>query len=451
MALLGNIIWFLLGGWWNFLLYSAFGILCCITIIGIPIGKAMFQYAKLMVFPFGKVIVRETYIKGEENVSTIRKAGGVIANIIWLPCGVIMFLLSVVEMIACAVTIIMIPVAVVIAKSSTFLLWPIGARVITKEQAETIRLEKSLVKVAGTTMAVNARMNQQVVQNQTQSQAAQDSFQRQPQSQIVSQPNQNFENFKAESAKVLGNIKDTSGKAASAIAETSGKAATAFVETSSAGIDNLKNKQKEVTNQILAQKKDVTLDELLIQIEAKLYTNKIMAWIMPFLEYITLAVGAIAMIYGIILTARGGIHVIAGVLYGVIAGILYGIRVAAPLMLLAVILGIIKRSHIFVLTVLGVQLLVNLILGFMGRGFSLLPIICYLGIMIWYVLTFVMKQDFEMPKVKFPEKKVQASNPPSFNNESINTVTPQRRFCGICGTEYTGQIAFCATCGNKLK
>ena len=100
MALLGNIIWFILGGWWNFLLYGFLGCVCCITIIGIPIGKALFQYAKLMLFPFGKVIVRETDIKGKENVAAIRRIGGMIANILWLPVGIISFVLNIGLMIA---------------------------------------------------------------------------------------------------------------------------------------------------------------------------------------------------------------------------------------------------------------------------------------------------------------------------------------------------------------
>ena len=115
MALLGNIIWFILVGWWSFLLYGLCGVLCCITIIGIPIGKSLFQYAKLMALPFGKVIVKETDIKGVENVSAVRRVCGVIANILWLPFGICFFLGNILVMIASAITIIGIPNAIVIA------------------------------------------------------------------------------------------------------------------------------------------------------------------------------------------------------------------------------------------------------------------------------------------------------------------------------------------------
>lgn len=144
MALLGNIIWFVLAGWWNFLVYAAFGLLFCITIIGIPIGKALFQYAKLMALPFGKVIVKETELKGKENVASVRRVGGTIANILWLPFGIATFLTNIGLMIACAISIVGIPAAVVLARSCKFLLWPVGAKVVTKAEYDNIILRRTI-------------------------------------------------------------------------------------------------------------------------------------------------------------------------------------------------------------------------------------------------------------------------------------------------------------------
>lgn len=144
MTLLGNMLWFILAGWWSSLYYTACGVLCCITIIGIPIGKAMFQYAKLMAAPFGKVIVKETDLKGIENVSGIRRFGGTIANILWLPVGIITFLGNIGLMIACTISIVGIPAAIVLAKSCKFLLWPVGAKVVTKEEYENITLRRTV-------------------------------------------------------------------------------------------------------------------------------------------------------------------------------------------------------------------------------------------------------------------------------------------------------------------
>lgn len=144
MRTLGNIIWFLLMGWWQGLVCALCGIILCITIIGIPIGKSLFQYAYLMMFPFGKQIVRETFVKGEENVSSIRKVGGTIANVIWFPFGLIAMIFSLAEMIACFLSIIFIPVGIVLARSCYFMLFPIGAKVITKEEYQAIMTANEL-------------------------------------------------------------------------------------------------------------------------------------------------------------------------------------------------------------------------------------------------------------------------------------------------------------------
>lgn len=142
MNTLGNILWFVFFGWWNCIVYGLLGFLFCFTIVGIPIGKACFQYAKLMLAPFGKVIVKETFIKGKENVSIIRRVCGVIVNLLWLPVGIGLLLGSIAEMLICCLTIILIPYAVVIAKSCKFLIWPIGAKVITKDEKQAILIAK---------------------------------------------------------------------------------------------------------------------------------------------------------------------------------------------------------------------------------------------------------------------------------------------------------------------
>ena len=57
MSCLGNIIWFLLGGLIAGLSWALLGLLWCITIIGIPIGLQCFKFAALSFSPFGKEII----------------------------------------------------------------------------------------------------------------------------------------------------------------------------------------------------------------------------------------------------------------------------------------------------------------------------------------------------------------------------------------------------------
>jgi uncharacterized membrane protein YccF (DUF307 family) len=51
-----NILWFLIGGIWIFLTHVIYGVILCITIIGIPFGKMHFRLAKLALSPFGKEV-----------------------------------------------------------------------------------------------------------------------------------------------------------------------------------------------------------------------------------------------------------------------------------------------------------------------------------------------------------------------------------------------------------
>ena len=59
LSLIMNILWIVTGGIWISLTHFGFGILLCITIIGIPFGKQHFKLAGLALTPFGKQIVEK--------------------------------------------------------------------------------------------------------------------------------------------------------------------------------------------------------------------------------------------------------------------------------------------------------------------------------------------------------------------------------------------------------
>lgn len=73
MSILGNLIWIILGGLIASLGWLLAGIICCITIIGIPFGLQCFKIAGLVLAPFGK------------NISIGHfGATGLIGNILWI-------------------------------------------------------------------------------------------------------------------------------------------------------------------------------------------------------------------------------------------------------------------------------------------------------------------------------------------------------------------------------
>ena len=54
---IGNVLWFVLAGWWLILLHLVTGVLLCLTIIGIPLGLANFKLIPVTFRPFGRNIV----------------------------------------------------------------------------------------------------------------------------------------------------------------------------------------------------------------------------------------------------------------------------------------------------------------------------------------------------------------------------------------------------------
>lgn len=119
MSLLGNIIWFILGGWISGLSWLISGLIWCITIVGIPYGLQCFKFATLAASPFGK---------------DVEYGGGVpslFANIIWIiffgiPMAIENFVLGCIF----CITIIGIPFGLQYFKIAKLALAPFGAEVI---------------------------------------------------------------------------------------------------------------------------------------------------------------------------------------------------------------------------------------------------------------------------------------------------------------------------------
>lgn len=56
LSIVMNLIW-ILAGWWEIaIVHAFFGLLLCITIVGIPWGMQHFKMALAAIFPFGKEI-----------------------------------------------------------------------------------------------------------------------------------------------------------------------------------------------------------------------------------------------------------------------------------------------------------------------------------------------------------------------------------------------------------
>ena len=122
--LLMNILWLIFGGLLSALGWLLAGVLCCITVIGIPVGLQCFKFAKLVVTPFGKKV----YFG---NMSS----GSVVLNVIWILLGGLPLCIgSIVMGIGSCLTIIGIPFGLQHFKFAGLALMPFGAEIRQMEE-----------------------------------------------------------------------------------------------------------------------------------------------------------------------------------------------------------------------------------------------------------------------------------------------------------------------------
>ena len=112
-----NMIWAILCGWESFLAWTIVGLFAIFTVIGIPFGLQCFKLARVVIFPFGRKLVRR-------GVSF--DCPQLFGNILWLPFGISIAVIHVFLGIACFVTLIGIPFGIQHFKFAELALCPFG-------------------------------------------------------------------------------------------------------------------------------------------------------------------------------------------------------------------------------------------------------------------------------------------------------------------------------------
>lgn len=134
MSTIGNILWFVLGGFFMGLGWWLAGLLCAITIVGLPWAKACFVIGQFAFLPFGREAVSRAVVTGVEDIGT--GALGTIGNVIWfIFAGLWLALGHLASALACFVTIIGIPFGIQHVKLAMVALAPVGKTIVPKNAA----------------------------------------------------------------------------------------------------------------------------------------------------------------------------------------------------------------------------------------------------------------------------------------------------------------------------
>jgi len=118
MRLLGNIIWFILGGFFSFLAYIWGGFILCLTIMGIPWGLQAMKIGIAHLTPFGRSVVST-----KSSIPVL----SFLLNIIWLLfAGIWIALAEFVLGLLLCITILGIPFGIQHFKLMRLALYPFG-------------------------------------------------------------------------------------------------------------------------------------------------------------------------------------------------------------------------------------------------------------------------------------------------------------------------------------
>ncbi|MBA4502741.1 YccF domain-containing protein [Marinobacterium sp. 3-1745] len=133
MRVLGNILWFLMGGVVMGLAWWLVGVLALVTIVGIPWAKSCFVIGAFAFFPFGKEPVNRKVLTGEDDIGT--GALGMLGNVIWFVlAGIWLAIGHLMSAVACFVTIIGIPFGIQHLKLALIALAPVGQTVVDSDR-----------------------------------------------------------------------------------------------------------------------------------------------------------------------------------------------------------------------------------------------------------------------------------------------------------------------------
>jgi uncharacterized membrane protein YccF (DUF307 family) len=124
-----NILWVVLGGLVMALGWWLAGLICAITIVGLPWARSCFVIGSFSLWPFGQEAISRRELTGRHDLGT--GALGLVGNVLWfLVAGWWLAIGHLTSALACFITIIGIPFGIQHIKLALIALAPVGMTVV---------------------------------------------------------------------------------------------------------------------------------------------------------------------------------------------------------------------------------------------------------------------------------------------------------------------------------
>ena len=138
MKTLGNILWhFQFFVFVNATIVYLLGLILTATVIAAPIGLGLMEFGKFLFAPFGHAMISKSDLNIKQNAGW--KAYSAIVMIIYLPFGLILAFLAVVQVAVLFCSIVGIPVALVVAKSLGTYFNPVNKKCVHSAVVEELQ------------------------------------------------------------------------------------------------------------------------------------------------------------------------------------------------------------------------------------------------------------------------------------------------------------------------
>ena len=129
MRTLANILWYFpCFGFIDAFLIFLLGCLLVVTVVGAPLGMGLIQLSSFLLAPFSRCMIDKSDLNIEEN--KYWKSFGLIVRIVYIPFGLLISILVILQCILLCISIIGIPIAVILAKSLSTFFNPVNKKCI---------------------------------------------------------------------------------------------------------------------------------------------------------------------------------------------------------------------------------------------------------------------------------------------------------------------------------
>jgi uncharacterized membrane protein YccF (DUF307 family) len=129
MRTLGNILWhFPFLGFAQAALTWLLGLVLTVTVVAAPIGRGLMEYGKFLFAPFSRAMVSRGALG--ERQSDAWKAYSTVVTVLYLPFGLVLAVICVLQIFGLLISITGIPLALVLARSLGTFFNPVGKKCV---------------------------------------------------------------------------------------------------------------------------------------------------------------------------------------------------------------------------------------------------------------------------------------------------------------------------------